>query len=47
MPHLPSYIHQVNDIVTGLNNDGILTSEDCKEYADTLEERRFNILNFD
>ena len=40
-------INQVNNIVTGLINDGVLTFEECKEYADTLEQRIFNILNFD
>ena len=40
-------INQVNNIVTDLINDGVLTFEECKEYADTVEERIFNILNFD
>ncbi len=40
-------INQVNNIVAGLINDNILTFEECKEYADTVKERIFNILNFD
>ena len=40
-------INQVNNIVAGLINGNILTFEECKEYADTVKERRFNILNFD
>ncbi len=39
-------INQVNNIVTGLINDGILTFEECKEYAGTVEERIFNTLKF-
>ena len=37
-------INQVNNIVTGLINDGVLTLEECKEYADTVKERKFTIL---
>ena len=40
-------INQVNNIVAGLINDNILTFEECKEYADTVKERIFNILKFD
>ena len=40
-------INQVNNIVAGLINGNILTFEECKEYADTVKERIFNILNFD
>ena len=38
-------INQVNNIVTGLINYGVLTLEECKEYADTVKERKFNILS--
>jgi hypothetical protein len=40
-------INQVNNIVTDLINDGVLTFDECQKYADTVEERIFNVLNFD